>query len=166
MRKLTPEEEIELRRIANQSLRVDANLAHRLVQLKLAERFRDGWRLTPLGRQQYKQAARPLLLQRSPANIDRLLDRAIPLAHALGIPQPDPVPEPARRHPGDSRAQDPLTAELPGSGAFRSEFSKAPAEFRRRASQAKTENDRAIAKSRETLNRSWLLLAKTERMVR
>lgn len=170
MRKLTREEEIELRRIANQSLRVDARLAHRLVQFKLVERFKDGWRLTPLGRQHYRQVSRSLLLQRSPSLIDGLLERAIPLARQLGIPQPDPVPDPAKEDAGDSGTPDEIdsdpSTELRRSEALCSEFLKARAVFRQQVSQAKTENDRAIAKSRATLNRSWLLLANTTRMVR
>ncbi len=103
MRKLTPEEEIELCRIANQSPKVDAKLAQRLVQFKLAERFKDVWHLTPLGHRQYKQAIRAPLLQRSPSYIDRFLQRAIPLARRLGVPQPDPVPEPARSTERETR---------------------------------------------------------------
>jgi hypothetical protein len=94
MHELTPEEEIALRRIANQSLSVEPKFAARLAQIKLVERLKDGWRLTALGRLQYERLARPpLLLQKHPAYIDRLLDRAIPMARAAGIPQPDSVPE-------------------------------------------------------------------------
>ena len=46
MRELTREEEIELPRIANQSLTINAKLAHLLVQFKLVEPFKDGWHLT------------------------------------------------------------------------------------------------------------------------
>jgi hypothetical protein len=171
MRELAPEEEIELRRIANQSLSVDPKLARRLAQLGLVERPRDGWHLTPLGRQHYMQLARPPLRQRSPAYIEKLLDRAIPLARAAGIPQPDPVPRPAEDHVGDARDEEmdsnsPGPVDLAESDELRSKCLKALTEFRESVCRTKTENDRAVAKSRQLLNRSWLLLTKTVRTTR
>ncbi|GEP61521.1 hypothetical protein RSO01_86870 [Reyranella soli] len=52
---LTAAEEVALRQIASQSISIDPKMARRLVQLALMERFRDGFRLTPLGAQRYKQ---------------------------------------------------------------------------------------------------------------
>ena len=148
MHKLTPEEEIALRRIANHSLSVEPKFADRLAQLKLAERLKDGWRLTPLGLLQYERLARPpLLLQKHPAYIDRLLDRAIPMARAAGIPQPDPVPE---------------SAEETGSKPC----AKALSEYCERALQISTENRNAVATSRTALNRAWMLLTQTARLIR
>jgi hypothetical protein len=146
MHKLTPEEEIALRRIANQSLSIDPKFADRLAQLKLVERLKDCWRLTPLGRLEYERLARPpLLLQKHPAYIDRLLDRVIPMARAAGIPQRDSVPE---------------LPEETGSKP------QALAEYGEKALWISTENGNAIEKSRTALNRSWLLLTQTARMVR
>ena len=147
MHKLTPEEEIALRRIANQSLSVEPKFADRLAQLKLAERLKVGWRLTPLGRLQYERLARPPLLQKQPAYIDRLLDRAIPMARAAGIPQPHSVPE----SPEETESK-PCTQALSENGE--------------KALQISTENGNAIDTSRTALNRSWMLLAQTARMVR
>jgi hypothetical protein len=147
MHKLTPEEEIALRRIANQSLSVEPKFADRLAQLKLAEHSKDGWRVTPLGRLQYERMARPPLLQKQPAYIDRLLDRAIPMARAAGIPQPDPVPE---------------SPEEIGSKPC----AQALSEYCEKALQISTENGNAIETSRTALNRSWMLLTQTARMVR
>ena len=148
MHKLTPEEEIALRRIANQSLSIDPKFADRLAQLKLVERLKDGWRLTPLGRLQYERLARPpLLLQKHPAYIDRLLDRAIPLARAAGIPQRDSAPELPQE-----------TGSKPCAQAL--------SEYGEKALRISTENGNAIETSRTALNRSWLLLTQTARMVR
>jgi hypothetical protein len=148
MHKLTPEEEIALRRIANQSLSVEPKFADRLAQLKLAERLKDGWRLTPLGRLQYERLARPpLLLRKHPGYIDKLLDRAIPKARAAGIPQPDPVPE---------------ASEETGSKPC----ARALSEYCEKALQISTENGNAIETSRAALSRSRMLLTKTARMVR
>ena len=87
---LTPEDGIALRRIACQSLDVEPKTAARLVQQALAERFRDGWRLTPLGLHYLSQLPKaPLHQGKRAAAIDKMLDRVIPLARALAIPKPE-----------------------------------------------------------------------------
>lgn len=73
-------------------------MARRLERLALAERFRDGWRLTPLGRRRYRDLPKsPLQESNSSPLIDTILDRAIPLARATRIiqcePQSEAVPE-------------------------------------------------------------------------
>ena len=170
MRKLTPEEEISLRRLATGSINLAPKRATRLVELKLAERFRDGWRLTPLGRRHYKLLARPpLFVGKHPTYVARLLDRAIPLARAAGLPQPDSIAEPVReqtrRHYAEIGPLDP-TAEQTEYEELRSKCSAALSEFGRTSHQANLDDDRAVARSREALNRSWLLLTKSARMVR
>lgn len=177
MHKLRPEEEIALRRIANESISPELKLARRLVELNLAEPFKDTWRLTPLGRRQYELLARPpLFVKRHPTYVDRLLDRAIPLARAAGITQPDPIAESAEGHTIGPTAgpvgQDAETGPLEPTAAqteyeeLRSKCSTALSEFCRTSHQTKIENDRAVANSREAIKRSWLLLTKSARMVR
>ena len=171
--KLTSEEEIALRRIANQSVSVDPRLAHRLVQLQLAEPLQKGWRLTPLGRRQYQQLAQPLLRQRSLAYIDILLDRAIPLARAAGIPQPDPVPEWTEKHCNasaengvDAAARAHALVTKAAKSKLRPESSNALSHHPYRQIQIKVPDGDAVARSRDALNRSWVLLARTTPMVR
>ena len=87
---LTSTEEIALRQLASQSTSVAPSSARRLVRLALAEAFRDGWRLTPLGLQHYKALPKPPLLGRQlPPVIDNILNRAIPLALAARITTPE-----------------------------------------------------------------------------
>ena len=91
---LAPAEEIALRRLASQSLSIEPAMARRLEQLALAERFRDGWRLTPLGLRRYRDLPKPLLQESKPLLvIDNILGRAIPLARAARILQPEPTSE-------------------------------------------------------------------------
>jgi hypothetical protein len=101
---LAPEEEIALRRLASQCIGIEPAMARRLERLALAERFRDGWRLTPLGRRRYRDLPKPPLQESKPLPvIDTILDRAIPLARAARILQPEPAsdedPEPPVRSP-------------------------------------------------------------------
>ena len=89
---LAPAEEIALRRLASQCISIAPALARRLEQLALAERFRDGWRLTPLGLRRYRNLPKsPLQGSKSLPVIDTILDRAIPLARAARILQPEPA---------------------------------------------------------------------------
>jgi hypothetical protein len=83
---LTSLEELALRQLGSQSTSIAANSARLLVRLALAEVFRDGWRLTPLGLQRYQALPKPALQGRKPPPvIDNILNRAIPLARAAGI---------------------------------------------------------------------------------
>jgi hypothetical protein len=87
---LTSTEEIALRQLASQSTSVAPSSARLLVRLSLAEVFRDGRRLTPLGLQRYLALPKPPLQGRKPPPlIDNILNRAIPLARVAGIPQPE-----------------------------------------------------------------------------
>jgi len=61
---LSPPEEIALRRVANGSPVVDAQIAANLCRLALIERTACGLRLTPLGRQRYDAMPKALLLMR------------------------------------------------------------------------------------------------------
>lgn len=61
---LSPPEEIGLRRVANGSPNVDAQVAASLCRLALIERTPSGLRLTPLGRQRYDAMPKALLLMR------------------------------------------------------------------------------------------------------
>ena len=91
---LAAEEEIALRRLASQSISIAPAMARRLERLALAERFRDGWRLTPLGRRRYRDLPKsPLQESNSSPLIDTILDRAIPLARAAQILQCEPESE-------------------------------------------------------------------------
>lgn len=173
MCKLTAEEEIALRRIANQSVSVDLKAAQRLIQLKLAQRVKDGWSLTPLGCRQYGQLAQPLLRQGFSDYIGRLLDRAIPLARAAGIPRPDPVPESdevdCREAP--EKAADAVEKPVrPASTAkprtLPAACPTAPSHVADRQIQIEAAVGDAVTRSREALNRSWMLLTKTQRMIR
>ncbi len=86
---LTPTEETALRQLGSQSTCISPNSARLLVRLALAEPFRDGWRLTPLGLQRYKALPKPPLQERkAPPVIDKILNRAIPLARAARIATP------------------------------------------------------------------------------
>jgi hypothetical protein len=87
---LTAQEELALRQLANHSISIAPTAARRLVQLALAEPFRDGWRLTPLGLRCHNALPKPPLQGRKlPPVIDKILDRAIPLARAAGISRPE-----------------------------------------------------------------------------
>jgi hypothetical protein len=87
---LTSTEEIALRQLGSQSICIAPNSARLLVRLALAEAFRDGWRLTPLGLQRYLALPKPALQGRKPPPlIDNILNRAIPLARAAGITTPE-----------------------------------------------------------------------------
>ena len=87
---LTSQEELALRRLGSQSISIAANAARLLVRLALAERYRDGWRLTALGLRHYQALPKsPLQGRKPPPVIDNILNRAIPLARAAGIPQPE-----------------------------------------------------------------------------
>ena len=107
---LTREEEIALRQIGCQSTTVEPKAAARLVQQALAERFGDGWRLTPLGLNHYKQLPKAPLQGKRVTPIDKILDRVIPLARALAIPQPEHPAEEA-----DTPSAVLLSAQLPPS---------------------------------------------------
>jgi hypothetical protein len=86
---LTSQEELALRQLASQSISIAPNSARLLVRLALAEAFRDGWRLTPLGLQRYQTLPKtPLQGRKPPPVIDNILNRAIPLARAAGIATP------------------------------------------------------------------------------
>jgi hypothetical protein len=86
---LTSLEELALRQLGSQSTCIASNSARLLVRLALAEVFRDGWRLTPLGLQRYQALPKPPLQGRKPPPvIDNILNRAIPLARAAGISPP------------------------------------------------------------------------------
>lgn len=172
MCKLTAEEEIALRRIVNQSVSVDLKIAQRLVQLKLVQRVKDDWSLTPLGCRHYKQLAQPLLRQGFSDYIGSLLDRAIPQARAAGIPQPDPVPESDEVdcHEGPQNAADAVQKPVrPASTAKPGELPatcpETPSHFSDRQVQIETADGDAVAQSREALKRSWSLLTKTARMI-
>ena len=87
---LTSTEELALRQLGSQSTCIAPNSARLLVKLALAEAFRDGWRLTPLGLLRYRALPKaPLQGRKAPPVIDNILNQAIPLARAAGIPQPD-----------------------------------------------------------------------------
>ena len=87
---LTSLEELALRQLGSQSTCIAPNSARLLVRLALAEVFRDGWRLTPLGLQRYQALPKPPLQGRKPPPvIDNILNRAIPLARAAGITTPE-----------------------------------------------------------------------------
>jgi hypothetical protein len=86
---LTSTEETALRQHGSRSTCIAPNSARLLVRLALAEAFRDGWRLTPLGLQRYLALPKPLMQGRKPPPvIDNILNRAIPLARAAGIATP------------------------------------------------------------------------------
>jgi hypothetical protein len=87
---LTSPEELALRQLGSQSISILPDSARRLVRLALAESYRDGWRLTPLGLRRYQALPKPPLQGRKrPPLIDNILDRAIPLARAAGISLPE-----------------------------------------------------------------------------
>jgi hypothetical protein len=86
---LTSLEELALRQLGSQSPCIAPNSARLLVRLALAEVFRDGWRLTPLGLQRYRALPKsPLQGRKPPPLIDNILNRAIPFARAAGIATP------------------------------------------------------------------------------
>jgi hypothetical protein len=88
---LTSQEELALRHLGSQSIGIAPNVARLLVRLALAEPYRDGWRFTPLGLRSYQDLPKsPLQGRKPPPVIDNILNRAIPLARAAGIPQPEP----------------------------------------------------------------------------
>ena len=69
---------------------VAPDAARPLVRLALAERYRDGWRLTPSGLQHYKPLPKSPLQNGSPSLvIDNILNRAIPMARSRSILQPE-----------------------------------------------------------------------------
>jgi hypothetical protein len=89
---LTSPEEVALRQLAGQSISIAPDLARRLVRLAMAERYRDGWRLTPFGLRRYQALPKsPLQGKKTPPVIDNILDQAIPLARAGGITSADPL---------------------------------------------------------------------------
>lgn len=172
-RALTPAEQIALRQIAGDSVNVDATIAHHLIQLGLAERFRDGFRLTPLGANQYKRLPIAPLRRASLSLIDRILDRAIPLARAAGIPQPEPETDSvdnSTRGSHESHTPHPGLVGDPASPVAKlatasDSLNETPAAIRFRRTEHLTTHYEAIASSRRALNASWDLLAKTRAMV-
>jgi hypothetical protein len=89
---LTSLEELALRQLAGQSISIAPDLAGRLVRLAMAERYRDGWRLTPFGLRRYQALPKsPLQGRKTPPVIDNILNQAIPLARAAGIASADPL---------------------------------------------------------------------------
>jgi len=87
---LTRQEELALRRLGSQSASIAPSAAQLLVRLALAEPYRDGWRLTPLGLRHYQALPKsPLQREKSKPVLDDVLNRAIPLARAAGITKPD-----------------------------------------------------------------------------
>lgn len=59
-----------------------------------------------------------------------------------------------------------LTADLSESADLRSKCRKGLSEFREQVRRTTSENRVALAESREALDRSWLALTKTTRIVR
>ena len=89
---LTSLEELALRQLGGQSISIAPDSARRLVRLAMAERYRDGWRLTSLGLRHYQALRKPPLQERkTPPVIDNILNRAIPLARAAGITSAGPL---------------------------------------------------------------------------
>src|SRR5215208_6376392 len=89
---LTSLEELALRQLAGQSISIAPDLARRLVRLAMAERYRDGWRLTLFGLRRYDALPKsPLQGRKTPPVIDNILNQAIPLARAVGITSADPL---------------------------------------------------------------------------
>ena len=77
---LSPHEEVTLRRIAlgDDSNRLPETHLRRFEQLRLIERHRALWALTPLGRQRYDALEKPPLLRSAPpaaGEIDRILGK-------------------------------------------------------------------------------------------
>ena len=152
MHKLTPEEEIALRRIANQSISVEPKLARRLVELKLAAHVRNHLCLTPLGQRLYEGLARPSLLHRKHSSyMDTLLDIAIPLARAAGIAKPDEVAEAedidAEHSTAGSMEQMTEIGGAPAVGGterdeLRATWTTTLSDFRRSVHETRIENDR------------------------
>lgn len=83
---LTAQEELALRQLGSQSNSIALAAAQLLVRMALAVPYRDGWRLTPAGLRRYQALPKsPLQGKKHPPVIDDILDRAIPLARAVGI---------------------------------------------------------------------------------
>jgi hypothetical protein len=130
-RDLTAAEEVALRQIASQSIDIDPKMTRRLVQLALTERFRDGFRLTPLGVQKYKQLPKAPLQLNSARSIDSVLNGTIPVARAAGIPQPELPPEMGGDWAGSSRADDAVCQRsIEGSASGAEQQMTATASFR------------------------------------
>ena len=82
---LTQPEELALRQIGSQAISIDPDAARLLVRRGLAERYRDGLRLTSLGRRCYEALPKSPLQGRKPRPvIESILKRGDSLGSRRG----------------------------------------------------------------------------------
>lgn len=172
---LSPPEEIALRRVANGSPIIDAQLAANLCRLALIERTASGLRLTPLGRQRYEAMPKALLLARRHSlhavtgYVEGLLEKAQVRARLL---QPKPraaspaipagAPEQAEAAGDDDTADaGPPLPDLIELRRWQTQAIDRTEKVRKCLSAQRAKDESLCAASRERIEASRLLLRET-----